>query len=96
MSKLYILCNLNWRNLALAVKRAIPVRDWSKMVIFSESKRNENQNGTLINPVFAKQGFTVVEKEKMPQKFWKDCINCPKFPNCDEVCMEYSTGLKDI
>ncbi|HHZ17090.1 MAG TPA: N-acetyltransferase [Peptococcaceae bacterium] len=38
---------------------------------------------------FAKLGFTVVEKEKMPQKFWRDCINCPKFPNCDEVCMEY-------
>lgn len=38
---------------------------------------------------FAKLGFVVVEKEKMPQKFWKDCINCPKFPNCDEVCLEY-------
>jgi amino-acid N-acetyltransferase len=38
---------------------------------------------------FSKLGFKVVEKEKMPQKFWKDCINCPKFPNCDEVCLEY-------
>jgi len=38
---------------------------------------------------FMKLGFTVVEKEKMPQKFWKDCINCPKFPNCDEICLEY-------
>ncbi len=38
---------------------------------------------------FAKVGFTAVEKEKMPQKFWKDCINCPKFPNCDEICLEY-------
>lgn len=38
---------------------------------------------------FAKLGFTEVAKEGMPQKFWRDCINCPKFPNCDEVCLEY-------
>ncbi len=37
---------------------------------------------------FAKCGFQVIEKESMPQKVWRDCINCPKFPNCDEVCME--------
>lgn len=29
--------------------------------------------------------FTIVEKEKMPTKVWKECINCVKFPNCDEV-----------
>lgn len=36
---------------------------------------------------FKKCGFQEVDKEKMPQKVWKDCINCPKFPNCDEVAM---------
>lgn len=36
---------------------------------------------------FEKCGFQEIEKEKMPQKIWKDCLNCPKFPNCDEVCM---------
>ncbi len=36
---------------------------------------------------FKKCGFQEVVKEKMPQKVWKDCINCPKFPNCDEVAM---------
>jgi len=36
---------------------------------------------------FAKLGFDVVEKESMPQKVWKDCINCHKFPNCDETAM---------
>lgn len=44
---------------------------------------------------FAKSGFVVVDKEKMPQKFWKECINCPKFPNCDEVCMEYQIAYDD-
>lgn len=37
---------------------------------------------------FEKLGFTVVSKENMPQKVWRECISCPKFPNCDEICME--------
>ncbi len=41
---------------------------------------------------FNKCGFQEVVKEKMPQKVWKDCINCPKFPNCDEVAMIRTVG----
>lgn len=37
---------------------------------------------------FEKLGFAVVSKDNMPQKVWRECINCPKFPNCDEICME--------
>ena len=36
---------------------------------------------------FGTMGFSEVTKEKLPQKVWKECINCPKFPNCDEVAM---------
>lgn len=36
---------------------------------------------------FEKNGFKVVAKESMPQKVWKECVNCPKFPNCEEVAM---------
>ena len=36
---------------------------------------------------FEKCGFQVIEKTEMPQKVWKDCINCHKFPDCDEVAM---------
>ncbi|MDU2066718.1 MAG: N-acetyltransferase [Sporomusaceae bacterium] len=36
---------------------------------------------------FGKLGFTEVTKESLSHKVWKDCINCPKFPNCDEVAM---------
>ena len=32
-------------------------------------------------------GCSEVTKEELPQKVWKECINCPKFPNCDEVAM---------
>ena len=36
---------------------------------------------------FSKMGFEEVSKEKLPQKVWADCINCPKFPECDEIAM---------
>jgi len=38
---------------------------------------------------FQKCGFNVISKDNMPHKIWKDCLNCPKFPNCDEMLMEY-------
>ena len=36
---------------------------------------------------FAAMGFQRIAKEELPPKVWKDCIDCPKFPNCDEVAM---------
>jgi len=42
---------------------------------------------TYQDEFFRKLGFKEVDKESMPQKVWKDCINCHKFPNCDETAM---------
>lgn len=36
---------------------------------------------------FKRMGFQLVDKESMPHKVWKECINCVKFPNCDENAM---------
>ena len=36
---------------------------------------------------FKKCGFIEIEKEKLPQKVWTECINCPLFPNCNEVAL---------
>lgn len=36
---------------------------------------------------FARLGFRVVPRESLPQKIWGDCLNCPKFANCDEIAM---------
>ncbi len=36
---------------------------------------------------FAHLGFRVVDKNIFPQKIWVDCLQCPKFPNCDEVAL---------
>ena len=32
-------------------------------------------------------GYEEVSKEEMPQKVWRECINCIKFPNCDETAV---------
>ncbi|MDD6923020.1 MAG: N-acetyltransferase [Veillonellaceae bacterium] len=38
---------------------------------------------------FATLGFEIVSKDDLPHKVWKECIDCPKFPNCDEIAMIY-------
>lgn len=39
---------------------------------------------------FKKCGFSVVSKDIFPQKVWVDCVNCVKFPNCDEIAVKLS------
>lgn len=36
---------------------------------------------------FERLGFKVVEKETLPHKVWRDCLDCPKFPHCDEIAL---------
>jgi len=36
---------------------------------------------------FGKQGFVPIDKKELPHKIWTDCLNCVKFPNCDESSM---------
>lgn len=40
---------------------------------------------------FQKLQFTVIQRECLPHKVWKDCIYCRKFDHCDEVAMVYYT-----
>lgn len=42
---------------------------------------------TYVPDFFEKFGFVRTEKTKLPHKIWMDCINCPKFPRCDEIPM---------
>lgn len=39
---------------------------------------------------FRKLGFTDIDKKDLPHKIWGDCINCPKFPDCDEEALQCS------
>jgi amino-acid N-acetyltransferase len=36
---------------------------------------------------FRKLGFADVDKKELPHKIWTDCLNCVKFPNCDESAL---------
>lgn len=42
--------------------------------------------------LFVKQGFREIDKNDLPHKIWKDCVNCPHFPNCKEVALEIEIG----
>ena len=36
---------------------------------------------------FQTLGFRTITKDELPHKIWRECIDCPKFPNCDEIAM---------
>lgn len=42
---------------------------------------------TYQNGFFRKLGFAEVDKKELPHKIWTDCLNCVKFPNCDESAL---------
>lgn len=42
---------------------------------------------TYVPEFFEKLGFEKIMKSKLPHKVWSDCINCPKFPRCDETAL---------
>ncbi|HTY45567.1 MAG TPA: N-acetyltransferase [Patescibacteria group bacterium] len=39
-------------------------------------------------PEYFKQfGFRKTTHSSLPHKIWAECINCPKFPNCEETAL---------
>jgi len=42
---------------------------------------------TYIPEFFARLGFERTSKKELPQKIWKDCLNCVRFPDCDETAL---------
>ncbi len=36
---------------------------------------------------FKKNGFEFIDKSALPHKVWSDCLQCPKFPDCNEVSL---------
>lgn len=39
--------------------------------------------------------FHVVPHESLPHKIWGDCLDCPKFPNCDEIAMLLDLDMEE-
>ncbi len=42
---------------------------------------------TYKSQFFQKSGFKIIDKSELPHKIWSDCINCVKFPDCDETAV---------
>ncbi len=42
---------------------------------------------TAIPEYFEKLGYRKISKDKLPHKVWKDCLNCPYFPDCKEEAL---------
>ena len=44
---------------------------------------------TYLPEFFKKIGFHEVDKAKLPNKIWADCIHCQYFPDCREIALLY-------
>lgn len=42
---------------------------------------------TYVPDYFKRFGFERINKAELPHKIWGDCLNCPKFPDCDETAV---------
>jgi len=42
---------------------------------------------TYIPEFFRRFGFRKVEHASLPHKIWAECVNCPKFPDCQEIAL---------
>lgn len=42
---------------------------------------------TYVDGFFVKLGFKIINRDDLPHKIWRECIHCPKFPDCDEIAV---------
>ncbi len=40
-------------------------------------------------PFFLRLGFTITNKDRFPEKVWRDCVKCPLVTCCDETAVVY-------
>lgn len=89
--------HITWENLAeirsLAVKKTYQGKGIGKKLVevcLKEAKDLQMKNVFVLTyqvEFFKKLGFKEIDKTLLPHKVWTDCINCAKFPNCDETAM---------
>lgn len=44
---------------------------------------------------FKRFGFRAIQKEKLPPIVWAECVDCLKFPDCDEIPMLLNLANKE-
>jgi len=97
-----------WYDLAeirsVAVREGFQHRGYGKAILNSllddARKLGVHQVFMLVLPDGAmarlarKSGFREVSKDELPHKVWSDCLNCPKFTECDEIALIAEVGPK--
>jgi len=86
-----------WEDLAeiksLAVEEAQQNRGIGSSLVkeaFSEAKALNIKRVFVLTykpEFFQKLGFKEIDKSRLPQKIWGECINCAKFPDCQEMAL---------
>jgi amino-acid N-acetyltransferase len=89
--------HISWDDLAeiksLAVKKDWQERGIGKQLIsacIKEAKELGAKRAFVLTyhfKYFSKLGFKRVKHDTLPHKIWAECINCPKFPNCQEIAL---------
>jgi amino-acid N-acetyltransferase len=86
-----------WENLAevkaLAVDKEEQGRGIGKRLVkeaIKEAKRLKAKKVfclTYVPKFFGRFGFKNINRKLLPHKIWAECLQCPKFPDCDEIAM---------
>ncbi len=45
---------------------------------------------------FERNGFSVISKNTLPEKIWKDCITCRNIDSCHETALEFNCRSEQI
>ena len=100
--KIIAICSLNicWKDLAeirsLAVKKEFQNKGVGTELIkecMKEAKELGIKRVFTLTPspkFFIKHRFKKIKKELLPQQIWAFCVQCVKFPNCDETALIYN------
>jgi amino-acid N-acetyltransferase len=81
---------------ALAVDESLKGQGWGRKLV-QQCLDEAHELGlkkvfalTLLTDFFHKLGFKTVQKRRLPQKIWGECIHCVKFPDeCNEIAVMY-------
>ncbi len=89
--------HLSWDDLAeiksLAVAKNKQKKGLGRLLVDAALEETEELGAKRIfvltykQEFFKKFGFRRIKNASLPHKIWAECINCCKFPNCQEVAM---------
>ena len=49
---------------------------------------------TKVPEFFYALGFKAKKREELPRKIWTECVDCPRFPDCDEQAVIIALGKR--